>query len=442
MAAIDPSIYRKVVIVKGEKSIDIRAGCTSIDIFESILSPNITAKIEVVNAKGTITDDKGDKVTLYDGLKIRGGEEVYLYIEKNAEQNETILFIQEPLFVSHVSNLHRNEQLEYFTLNLVSKQAITNQHTFIEKLYDKDTPISSHVEDILNESFGGVERIVDRTSNPMGFIGNQEKPFDLLIDLASKSVFGESEGASAGFFFYQTIKSFNFRSIDNLITQDPKAKFVLTAMNTSRVEFKSQPDLPSLDFKIINYQLTTNQALIDKLSKGTYSSTRTFFDPISQTVTTDEQNKFSGDDYIGPMKNLGQVFDREDLKYNGIDLTKLPTKHITEVFDRGTLSYDKVVKTTTGLEIEQVLSQRSVRYNTFYTQMMTIQVALASNIVVGDVIELLFPKVNAEDKLDLDSPQLSGLYIVTDLRHHFDPTYSLTTLSVARDTYGLTGTNN
>ena len=442
MAAIDPSIYWKVTIVKGGKDIDIRAGCVSIDIFESVLSPNITGIIQVVNAKGTIRDDKGDKVTLYDGLKIRGGEQVYLYIEKNAEQNERIQFIANPLYVSHISNLHRSEQLEYFTIHLVSKEAFINEHTFLDKYYTKDAPISNHVQNIIQESFGAVETNIDPTSNPMGFVGNSEKPFNALINLASKSVMAETEKASAGFFFYQTKSAFNFRSIDKLIMQEPKARFVLTAFNRSRVEFKPQPDLPSLDFKIINYELHVNQALIDKLRMGAYSTFRTFFDPITQTVTTDNQSKFTGDDYIGPMKNLGQPFEEKDLAYGDTKLTDLPSRHITEIFDRGTLSGKKVVRETTGLEIETVLSQRAVRYNSLYTQMMSVQVPLATNIEAGDVIQLLFPKINDEDKVDLDSPQMSGLYIVTDIRHHFDPTFSVTTMNVSRDTYGLTGTNN
>ena len=442
MAAIDPSIYRKVTIVKGGRDIDIRAGCVSIDIFESVLSPNITGIIQVVNAKGTIKDDKGDRVTLYDGLKIRGGEEVYLYIEKNADQNERIEFITNPLYVSHISGLHKSEQLEYFNIHLVSKEAFINEHTFLDKYYTKDAPISSHVQDIIETSFGAVETNIDRTSNPTGFLGNQEKPFNALINLASKSVFGETEKASAGFFFYQTKSAFNFRSIDNLIMEEPKATFVLTAYNRSRAEFKPQPDLPSLDFKIINYDLHVNQALIDKLKRGTYSTFRTFFDPITQTVTTDSQNKFTGDDYIGAMKNLGQSFDEDDLAYAGIKLTDLPSRHMTEIFDRGTLSGKKVVRETTGLEIETVLSQRAVRYNSLYTQMMTVQVPLATNIEAGNIVKLLFPKINAEDKVDLDSPQMSGLYMITDIRHHFDPTFSVTTMNVVRDTYGLTGTNN
>ena len=84
MAAIDPSLYRDITLVKGDKEIDIRLACISIDFFESILSPNITAKIQVVNAGGSIKDDKGDNVTLYDGLKLRGGESLYIYIERTA----------------------------------------------------------------------------------------------------------------------------------------------------------------------------------------------------------------------------------------------------------------------------------------------------------------------------------------------------------------------
>ena len=70
--------------------------------------------------------------------------------------------------------------------------------------------------------------------------------------------------------------------------------------------------------------------------------------------------------------------------------------------------------------------------------MISLQVPLASKIEVGNAVKLLFPKLNIEGKEDLDSPNLSGIYIVTDVRHHFDPTYSTTSMTVARDTFGLT----
>lgn len=438
MAAIDPSIYRDITIVKNGRDIDIRLACTSIDIFESILSPNITAKIEIVNAGGSIKDEKGDKVTLYDGLKIRGGEAVYISIESNSGNNIATEYVESPFYVSSITNLYRSAELEYFTLNLVSKEAIKNEHTFLVKSYDKNGRISDHVNTIIDESFpsSSGNSDIDPTSNKLGFIGNQMKPFEALIKLASKSV-GQVTGgnSSAGFFFFQTRTGFKFKSIDAMMKNEPVATFVETDMNKSRVDFVGTPDLPSLDFKMIRYTVENNQHIIDQLRKGAYASTRRFFDPIKQTVTAD--NNFTGSDYIGKMENLGNVFNPEDLQYDGINFTQLPSRILTETFDRGTLD-DKVTKDPTAIDIEQVLSQRKVRYNTFYTQTLVLQIPLASYLEAGQVVKLLFPKINSEGKEDLDSPNLSGIYIITDVRHHFDPTYSLTSIGVARDTFGLT----
>lgn len=438
MAAIDPSIYRAVTIEKNGREIDIRLACVSIDIFESILSPNITAKIEIVNSGGSIKDDKGDNVTLYDGLKIRGGERVYISIEKNSENNVPLEYITSPFYVSTITSLYRRDELEYFTLNLVSREAFKNEHSFLVKSYDKNTPISSHVENIIKEQFPNAlsSTDIDRTVNLCGFIGNQMKPFDALIKLASKSISQDSKSgsASAGFFFFQTKSGFKFKSIDSLMKQEPTITFVQTDLNESRVEFAGTPDLPSLDYKIIRYNLRSNQHVVEQLRRGAYSTTRRFFDPIKQTVTTNDD--FSGSDYIGKMENLGEIFNTEDLQYDGLNLTELPSKIITEVFDRGTLD-SKVTREPTTIDIDQILSQRKVRYNTFYTQIVSLQVPLASTVEVGNVIKLLFPKINSDEKEDLDSPNLSGLYIVTDLRHHFDPTYSTTSMTVSRDTYGL-----
>ena len=437
MAAIDPSLYRDITIVKNGEEIDIRLACASIDIFESILSPNITATIEIANAGGSIKDDKGDSVTLYDGLKIRGGEEVYMYIEANSENNEPVEFSSNPFYVSSISDLYRSDQLEYFKMHLVSKEAIENEHTFLVKYYNKSAPISTHVETIITESFSNAINTVDidRTANKLGFIGNQMKPFEALIKLASKSVSQTAaNSASAGYFFFQTKSGFKFKSIDTMMDQQPELTFVQTALNDSRVDFQPTPDLPSLDFKMLKYKVQSNQHVVDQLKRGGYASTRRFFDPIKQTVTNN--NDFLGNDYFGTMNNLGETFKSEDLQYSGKEFAQLPSEIITETFDRGTLD-ESVTKESTAIDIDDILSQRKVRYNTFYTQIITLQVPLASTLEVGQVVKLLFPKINAEGKEDLDSPNLSGLYIITELRHHFDATYSLTTFSAARDTFGL-----
>ena len=51
MAAIDKSIYEKIIIESADqsKTVDIAPGVVSIDYYEDIFSPTITVKLQVVN---------------------------------------------------------------------------------------------------------------------------------------------------------------------------------------------------------------------------------------------------------------------------------------------------------------------------------------------------------------------------------------------------------
>ena len=71
---------------------------------------------------------------------------------------------------------------------------------------------------------------------------------------------------------------------------------------------------------------------------------------------------------------------------------------------------------------------------------MTMTVPLNTNLKAGDLINCEFPKLSVKDK-ELD-PDKSGLYMIKELCHHFDGTQSLTSMKLARDTFGVYGTNN
>ena len=79
MAAIDASIYEEVIIESADRSttVDIHLGIVSIDYYEDIFSPTITAKIVIADTASNGLDG------LYKGLKIQGGERVSLKIAGN-----------------------------------------------------------------------------------------------------------------------------------------------------------------------------------------------------------------------------------------------------------------------------------------------------------------------------------------------------------------------
>ena len=437
-----PSIYSIIELKSVDgRTADIRAGCAAVDYYEDLLSPSVSVKLNIAAAGGAIRDNSGTKVSIYEGLKIRGGEECKLKILSNSNTNIDLDFTTTALFVRNIRNVLRDTNKEFFGLGLVPQPTVKNEVTFLQKAFSNDARISDHVQDILNESFQGARiNKIDPTSNKLGFIGNQMKPYEALIRLASKSVSEDTNGTSAGYFFYQTSKGFNFRSIDALISQSIKAIYIYSQVVESPEKYFPTPDLPSLDFKISDFRILQNNDIVDNLKRGTYASEERFFDPINFFVSN-PQDKFDANQYQSGVKNLGNRFDtnRLALSDKSVQFAFEPSTILSETRDYGTVSKDVTKKPTK--DIKEYEAQRKMRYNTLFTQIIYIQVPLNTNLNAGDLIECRFPKITNAQRDDIDTDQISGIYMIKELNHHFDYISSYTSMVILRDTYGLYKTN-
>ena len=85
MAAKDASILEVVTIEANDQSqdVDIRNGVISIDYYEDLFSPTVTAKILVYNTGDSIEGKDGKIQSIYNGLPLRGGERVSIKIAPN-----------------------------------------------------------------------------------------------------------------------------------------------------------------------------------------------------------------------------------------------------------------------------------------------------------------------------------------------------------------------
>jgi hypothetical protein len=121
MQASDPSQYEEILIESNDQSnsVDLRLGVQSIDYYEDIFSPTITAKI-VVTTTGNAVNGK----SIYNGLPLRGGERVSLKIKANTKTNPGLDFSDptQYLYVSSITNVVSNNQVESFVLNLCSRK--------------------------------------------------------------------------------------------------------------------------------------------------------------------------------------------------------------------------------------------------------------------------------------------------------------------------------
>jgi len=430
MAAIDASQYEEITIesIDGSKTVDIRLGVVGIDYYEDLFSPTITMKVLVASTGGTSVGENLEG--LYSGLPLRGGERVSIKILGNSESNEGLDFSTQDdyLYVSSISNVITEAQREVFTLNLVSKESLVNETTRVYEKFPSGSRIDASVEKIIKDKLKTSKPVdVDVASNKYGFLGNLRKPFTVLVWLASKAV--SQDGKSAGFFFYQTQEGFKFKSVDNLISQDPfDETYVYSEINQSSIKADN-------DFKILKYNIQKNQNLLEKLRLGAYSSQLSTFNLLN--------GKFMSS-VVGPdnytMKNLGQTQDSPDIRSTGNQrVVDIPSRIMTQVMDVGTL--DVGIGTQTNANPFDNLRQAVIRYNLLFNQTLDMTIPLNTNLKAGDIIRCEFPKITVEKNKEIDQDK-SGLYMIKELCHHFDTEMSITSMKLVRDTFGVYGTNN
>ncbi len=442
MAAVDASIYEKFIVESADKSktVDISAGVVAFTYFENIFSPYLTARAIVTNTGGSVVGDDGKLQSVYNGLPLRGGERVLIKIASNSNNNTGLDFAKRPsdyFYVASVTNVLIDEGTETFTLNLVSREAITNETVRVGKKFPTSQKISDSVKDIL-KNYLKVDKIneIEETQNPYGFIGNMKKPFTLLTWLASKSVSGKSktgEDSSAGYVFYETKDGFNFKSIDNLMEQKPYSK---TFFYTPGV---ISSDNPKKDFKITKYFINRNQDLIGKLERGAYSSYRYYINPVSFKPSI---SVFKSDDYVGKASNLGDKQVSLPKIDNNSDRTlgDLPTRIFVGMLDVGTVEKDASDKgwnnsVERNADPAKIHAQSMMRYNQIFTQVVEIQIPLNTSLNAGSIVRCEFPQL-ATTKRKTTDPETSGLYMIKELAHYFDGKGSYSQLKLVRDTYG------
>ena len=427
MPAVDSSIYEEILIESNDQSnsVDLRLGIQSIDYYEDIFSPTITAKMVVTNTGNTVNGQ-----SIYQGLPLRGGERVSMKIAGNTASNPGLNF---SFYVSSISNVISGDQLETFVLNLCSREAITNETARVVKKYPTSSPISASAEDIIKSYLQTSKKsTIDPTSNKYGFIGNMRKPFTVLTWLASKGVPDSKGDATAGYVFYETQEGYNFRALDKLITQEKTATYNATEVVT--------PDSSQKDFEILSYVTNRNQNVLEKLRLGAFASQRMFFNPNTFEFTDPAKGLFKYENYAGKSKNLGSKITLPRVS-EGSDQTlgDIPSRMITGIVDIGTLEKD--VSVDENADPFKYQSQALMRYNVLFTQSLTMTVPLNTNLKAGNIIECLFPKTTTSKNKEYDQEQ-SGLYMIKELCHHFDTEGSYTSMKLIRDTFGQYGKNN
>jgi hypothetical protein len=432
MPAISPCEYELITIESDQGvTIDLRLGVVSFQYYEDLFSPTITAKMVIISTSGVVSDDKTNKIeSLYNGLPIRGGERVSVRIKGNSKVNKGLQFDtpETYLYVSKISNVIRDGQKEIFVLHLVSREAITNEVTHVNRKFEPYSLIDDHVKNILQKDLkvkpSKYIGNIDPTSNKYGFLGNLKSPFQILVWLASQS-------------------GFNFRSADSLIKDGLDGR-------TARTNFKAPREYThkqftdyineSGDFNILSYSIKRNNDLLRKLIIGQYSNFTASFNPLNGRFSKVEEGSFNLKEVLNQPKGkkistLGDVPEVPTLLSDeGTGLGELPSRILSVVKDVGTLSKTASKEDTPG--VSQTQREALVRYNLLFQQVVKIVIPLNTNLQAGELVKLNF--LGSPEGSTYDRKQ-SGYYLIKELCHAFDTEQSITSMTVIRDTFGEFG---
>ena len=239
---------------------------TSFSYYESLYSPVVTAKVIYIDS-GESTKNQ---------LEISGNEDVRFKIQskygtldfnrKNANSG---------MKVKGSPQTGRESNREAVFLDLVSKWEMKNKTTAVHDKYSNVT-IGDAVIIILKRKLGVDYDFfdVEATKNMYDFTGKGKSPFELITDLARKAVPVKGD---PGFFFYETQDGFNFKSIQSLVSQEPKQVYVYNG------SFRNDQKGDSNDFKILKQpRFLKDQDIITALESGTYASRNIFFNPFDK----------------------------------------------------------------------------------------------------------------------------------------------------------------
>ena len=418
--AASVSKYEIMKLSKGNKEVRLEGKTVAFDYYESIRSPNVTATMMVVDTGGSIEysskyDTQGRYGSIYNALPLTGNEKLEFKIRSSLG---VLDFSEKPLFVNGAANPDQNSQRESIALSLFSEGAKLNSESDVLRKYQGN--IGDSVRTLINQFLTSKsDRVkineIQKTANAYNFLGNSKSVFDIICNLGSKSTV---EKNSAGCFFFETQDGFNFKSIDSMVSQPPVATYIKSEV--LQENFNSSFN----DFKILSCTIKKNQNVLNALNAGVFYTKNIFFNPKT-FEETEVEYKFTDGKLV---KSLGKSAEAPDVNAH--------TKTHYSILDIGTLETTVAGKDNNNPNEYQ--AQAAMRYNILFSQLVDIQIPCNPNLKAGDTIECHFEMITQSKKEQgAHDPVQSGKYLIVDLCHHYEPTRSITSLTLARDSYGL-----
>ena len=400
------SVFKKL---DGDSSSEfgLLAGNPNISYYESLFSPSVNVTIETTDVSGFVSREE-----------IYGGQSIEISIKMFDPDIDDFKIKKDKhgLVVNSVKNVTMDFKESKSTLECVSKDFLRNEVARLNRRFTGN--VTEIVKKIMEEEPKGIKTTkdieVDQATNSYTFCGNLKRSIDTIQWLQPKA---KSEN-QFGFLFFEDYDGYKFKSIESLLKQEP---FTDQPFEMSQASTSSR-------FAILDAVMVQTNDIFLNMRSGTYNNDTTYIDLISQTKSVDDFKIDNLKDLKNPPKlpdNLTDSTSRKMLRFDD-----------PGVMQKGSKREDEQPKE----ELAKIQNQSYARNNLLFSQALKIKVSFNPSLRVGKIIEVRLP-------VDTDSSEsgvkyqklgkgdLSGKYLISELRHKVGSNKSSTHLTLVRDLF-------
>jgi len=432
---------------------------------ENVTSPFVAARLNIVDGGG-----------LLNSVPVQGMERVEIALSTVIESEPVIYNFS----IFSVQGRYAQQNLQTYTIALISEEALINETVRL------NAPIigkgDSIVSKLLGPKFINSPKTVysETTLFETKMLPCRRRPFDIINSIATKSISSkatftkvgtgkeDSDGmeitenkikGSAGFYFWENKRGYNFFSLDALADVGGSTFAAPKLQSESWGPYKEQlgnDEIADTQFAILFSMFGSDMNLLESLRKGKYSSKVAIF---NYSTGLYEEVTYSLKDAYNNMAHLGAQEDAPSLPTLSSNLAEKHSRIITSFVDHETFFNEGTIASPEEIDgsknptkyadwVKYFAAQSNTRYELMKQQQCTVVIPGNSLICAGDKVEIHLKnkQPNAYSETEPYDPESSGVYLVYEVVHNYSllPPSSgngsfTTTLNLVRDSYGVYG---
>lgn len=370
-----------------QRAYDLLAQVTSIDLYESILSPVIYCELGIA-----------DSIGLQQSFPIIGEEYVSIAFETPSSKTPATYLFR----VNQVMNgeIQENNKMVTYTLQCVSAELIRNASRFVTKPYEMT--IDQVVKEIITD-----ELVTEKPFHIETTVGIEKgmitrmQPFKAIDFLRRRAVSGQYKSSS--WVFYEARDGYHFTTIEQLMSDGAKIQSTGRSDKEFFFDMARKDNLSSVTMRnILAYNQMSFVDTVTKIQQGGLYNEVSSFDILTGAVRKiksdpQQQYEFADGKSGAPMNTSGFIRNHAS--------STARTKFVPISSDKP--STQRPEKISMQASFVQSITQNIVQIHIYGDTQLNL----------GDVIKCNFPSATTIDNDSGVSRLDSGNYMISKIRH-------------------------